>query len=75
MKGRKQKISNDTRPQKNRAELEGYMEGQTFMWITENNYTDISQSENGLLGYNPFPLQSECSLFTGETQQRSRWYR
>lgn len=51
MKGRKQKISNETCSQKNRAELEGYMEGQTFMWITENNYTDISQSENGLLEY------------------------
>jgi RNA-directed DNA polymerase len=49
MKGRKQKISKDTCPQKNRAELEGYVEGQTFMWITENNDTDIDQTKNGLL--------------------------
>lgn len=51
MKGRWLKPSNDTCPQKNRAELEGYVEGQTFMWITENNYTDINQEENGLLEY------------------------
>lgn len=49
MKGRKQKISKDTCPQKNRAELEGYVEGQTFMWIAETSYTDIDQTENGLL--------------------------
>lgn len=51
MRGRMQKISKDTCPQKNRAELEGYVEGHTFMWITENNYTDINQTENGLLEY------------------------
>ena len=47
MKGRKQKISNkETYPQKNRKESEGYVGGQTFMWITENNLT-----ENNQLGY------------------------
>jgi hypothetical protein len=46
MKVRKQKISLDTCQQKNRAELEGYVEGQTFIWITENNLTDNNQ-----LGY------------------------
>lgn len=49
MKGRQQKISKDTYPQKNRTELEGYVEGQTFMWITENNDTNIDQTKNGLL--------------------------
>ena len=51
MKGRMQKISKDTCSQNNRAELEGYVERQTFMWITETNYTDINQTENGLLEY------------------------
>jgi group II intron reverse transcriptase/maturase len=51
MKGRKQKISLDTCPQKNRAELEGYVEGQTFMRITENNLTDNNQLCNGLLEF------------------------
>ena len=46
MKGRKQKISLDTCQQKNRSEPEGYVEGQTFMWITENNLTNNDQ-----LGY------------------------
>jgi hypothetical protein len=38
-----QKISKDTCAQKNRAEPEGYAEGQTFMWITENNITNTDQ--------------------------------
>jgi len=37
MKGRKQKISQDTCLRKGRAEPKGYAGGQTFMWITENN--------------------------------------
>jgi hypothetical protein len=45
MKGRKQKISLDTYLQKNRAELEGYAEGQTFIWITENNLTSNDQQD------------------------------
>jgi group II intron reverse transcriptase/maturase len=51
MKGRTPKISLDTCPQKNRAELEGYVEGQTFMRITENNLTDNNQLCNGLLEF------------------------
>lgn len=51
MKGRKQKISLDTCQQKNRAELEGYVEGQTFMWITENNLTNNDQLGYGLLEF------------------------
>lgn len=49
MKGRKQNISKDTCLQKNRAEPEGYVEGQTFMRITENNITNAVPAENGLL--------------------------
>lgn len=39
MKGRTQKIFDKpkTSKQKNRTESEGYVGGQTFMWITENN--------------------------------------
>lgn len=51
MKGRKQKISLYTCQQKNRAELEGYVEGQTFIWITENNLTDNNQLGYGLLEF------------------------
>lgn len=49
MKGRKQKISQDTWLQKDRAEPEGYAGGQTFMWITENNLTSIEQTGYGML--------------------------
>jgi group II intron reverse transcriptase/maturase len=49
MEGRKQKISKDTYLQKNRAELEGYVGGQTFMGITENNFTNVDLPKNGLL--------------------------
>ena len=51
MKGRKQKISLDTCQQKNRAEPEGYVEGQTFIWITENNHTNNDQLGYGLLEF------------------------
>ena len=51
MKGRKQKRSLDTYLQKNRAELEDYVEGQTFLWITENNLTDNNQLGYGLLEF------------------------
>lgn len=39
MKGRKQKIFEKAKSyqQNNRTESEGYVEGQTFMWISENN--------------------------------------
>ena len=49
MKGRKQKISEDSYQKKNRAELEGYSGVQTFMRITENNITNFNESEFGLL--------------------------
>lgn len=51
MKGRKQKISQDTWLQKDRAEPEVYAGGQTFMWITENNLTSFEQTEYGMLEY------------------------
>lgn len=46
MKGRMQKILEDTCSQNYRAELEGYVEGQILMCITEPNYTDKNQTEN-----------------------------
>lgn len=50
MKVRMQKVSKDTCLQ-NRVELEGYVEGQTFMWRTESICADINQMGNGLLEY------------------------
>lgn len=49
MKGRKQKISQDSYRQKDRAEPEDYVGVQTSMWITENNLTSIEQTGYGLL--------------------------
>lgn len=52
MKERKQKIFDEpkTCPQKNRTESEGYVGGQTFIWITENNRIDnTNQNGYGLL--------------------------
>jgi len=49
MKGRMQKISQDTCLQNNRAEPESYAGGQTFIWITENNLTKTDKPEYGLL--------------------------
>jgi RNA-directed DNA polymerase len=51
MKGRKQKISQDTWLQRDRAEPEVFAGGQTFMWITENNLTSFEQSGYGMLEY------------------------
>ena len=53
MKGKKQKISDasETCPQKNRTASEGYVGGQTFIGITENNAFSKDQSEYGMLGY------------------------
>jgi len=46
MKGRKQKIFEEkTCPQKNRTESEGYVGGQTYMQITENNLTDNNKQK------------------------------
>jgi len=49
MKGGKQKISQDTCLQNSRAEPESHVEGQTFIWITENNLTNTNRPEYGLL--------------------------
>lgn len=52
MKGRKQKISGkETCPQKNRTESEGYVGGQTYIWITENNLTDNDRLGYGMLEF------------------------
>jgi group II intron reverse transcriptase/maturase len=50
MKGRKQKISEDTCPQKDRAALESYAGGQTFLWMTESEYTK-GNAERNMLEY------------------------
>ena len=49
MKGGKQKISQDTCLQNSRAEPEGYVGGQTYIWIAENNLTNTDKPEYGLL--------------------------
>jgi retron-type reverse transcriptase len=49
MKGRKQKISQDSYQQNNRAEPENYAGVQTFIRITENNLTNADQTKYGML--------------------------
>ena len=49
MKGRKQKKSKDTCLQIDRAEPEAYAGGQTYIRITENNFTNADQPSYGLL--------------------------
>lgn len=52
MKERMQKIFDNSKtwPQKNRTESEGYVGGQTFIWITENNHiNNTNQDRYGLL--------------------------
>jgi group II intron reverse transcriptase/maturase len=49
MKGRKQKISQDTSQVKERSETENKLGGQTFMWITENNITNMRKNDYGML--------------------------
>jgi len=53
MKGRKQKIfdPSETCPQKNRTASEGYVGGQTFIGVTENDAFSKDQSEYGILEY------------------------
>jgi group II intron reverse transcriptase/maturase len=53
MKERKQKTFEGSRayPQKNRTESEGYVGGQTFMWITENNLATTNRSGYGMLEF------------------------
>jgi len=49
MMERMQKISKDTCQRKDRAEPEGYVGGQTYMRITENNFINVDRPEHGLL--------------------------
>lgn len=49
MKGRKQKISQDTLQVAYRSETEIKLGGQTYIGITENNFTTIEQADYGLL--------------------------
>src|SRR5574344_342112 len=49
MKERMQKISQDTCRRKDRAEPEGYVGGQTYIRITENNITNVDRPQHGLL--------------------------
>ena len=49
MKGRTQKISQDTSQVVERSETESKLGGQTYMGITENNFTTIEQADFGLL--------------------------
>jgi RNA-directed DNA polymerase len=49
MKERMQKISKDTCQRKDRAEPEGYVGGQIYMRITENNFTSVDRPQHGLL--------------------------
>ena len=44
-------LDNGTCPQKNRTASEGYVGGQTFFWITENNLTETNRVGYGLLEY------------------------
>ena len=48
MKGRTQKILQNSCPQEDRAELEDNVGVQTFIWITETDYTE-GQVDIGLL--------------------------
>ena len=49
MQGRKQKISDDNSQGKDRSETESKLGVQTYMGITENNFTTIEQADFGLL--------------------------
>jgi RNA-directed DNA polymerase len=49
MKGRKQKISQDTLQVADRSETERILEGQTYIGITENNFTTIDGNDYDLL--------------------------
>jgi len=49
MKERKQKIAKATCQRTDRAEPEGYVGGQTYMRITENNVTNVDRPQHGLL--------------------------
>ena len=46
-----QMLGNEAPYQKNRTESEGYVGGQTFMWIAEKNLTENDRSGYGLLEF------------------------
>jgi group II intron reverse transcriptase/maturase len=65
MKGRKQKIfeQTETCARKDRTASEDYVEGQTFMWITENNLTtNDHRLGNGLLEQILSPLNLNAAF-------------
>jgi len=49
MEGQKQKTPSGACPQRDRAEPKEYAGGQTYLRITENNFTNIDREEYGLL--------------------------
>lgn len=51
MNGRKRKTEQDTLRRKDRAEPEGYVEGQTFLWMAEKGDTDTERQGQGLLEF------------------------
>jgi group II intron reverse transcriptase/maturase len=51
MNGRKQKTEQDTLRRKDRAEPEGYVEGQTFLWMAEKGDTNTDKQRQGLLEF------------------------
>jgi RNA-directed DNA polymerase len=51
MNGRKQKTEQDTYQRKDRAEPEGYVGGQTFLWMTEKGHTNTTGDKPRLLEY------------------------
>jgi RNA-directed DNA polymerase len=51
MNGRQQKTEQDTCQRKDRAEPEGYVGGQTFLWMTEKGHTNTTECKPMLLEY------------------------
>ncbi|MDP4292620.1 MAG: reverse transcriptase domain-containing protein, partial [Bacteroidota bacterium] len=52
MNGRKQKTAiTDTCQRKDRTESEGYVGGQTFLWMSEKEYADTKEHKRDLLEY------------------------
>jgi RNA-directed DNA polymerase len=51
MNGRKQKTEQDTYRRIDRAEPEGYVEGQTFLWMAEKGDTNTDRQGQGLLEF------------------------
>jgi group II intron reverse transcriptase/maturase len=51
MNGKEQKTGQDTCQQKDRADPEGYVGGQTFLWMTEKGNTNTTHDKPRLLEY------------------------